>query len=53
MKAVKIRSKNLLNMKIVVNYLKFFVFDNEVKAMSEYKIFEFRFSIHSQMAIRL
>ena len=43
MKLLKIQRKNLLNMKMVVNYLNF-VFLIEVKAKSKYRIFEFRFS---------
>ena len=42
MKVLKIQRKNLLNMKIVVSYLNF-VFFNEVKAESKYKILNFVF----------
>ena len=47
-RALKIRSKNLLNMK-VINYLTF-VFDIEVKTNSKYKIlnFKYRFSIYQK-----
>ena len=44
-KLLKIQQKNLLNMKMVVNYLNF-VFLIEVKAKSKSMIFEFRFSIY-------
>ena len=44
-KVLKIQQKNLLNMKMVVNYLNF-VFFIEVKAKSKSMIFEFRFSIY-------
>ena len=44
-KVLKIQQKNLLNMKMVVNYLNF-VFLIEVKAKSKSMIFEFRFSIY-------
>ena len=44
-KVLKIQQKNLLNMKMVVNYLNF-VFLIEVKAKSMSMIFEFRFSIY-------
>ena len=42
MRALKIQSKNLLNMKIVVNYLNF-VFHIELKTKSKYKILDFVF----------
>ena len=42
MKALKIQSKNLLNKKMVVNYLNF-VFLNEVKTNSKYWILNFVF----------
>ena len=47
-RALKIRSKNLLNMN-VINYLTF-VFDIEVKTNSKYKIlnFKYRFSIYQK-----
>ena len=41
---LKIRSKTLLNMKMVVKYLNF-VFHIEVKTKSNYKIFNFQFKI--------
>ena len=47
MKLSKIQRKNLLNKKIVVNYLNL-IFLNEVKAKSKYRIFEFRFSIYQK-----
>ena len=47
MKVLKIQRKNLLNMKMAVNYLNF-VFLIEVKAKSKYRIFEFRFSIYQK-----
>ena len=47
MKVLKIQRKNLLNMKMVVNYLNF-VFLTEVKAKSKYRIFEFRFSMYQK-----
>ena len=52
-RALKIRSKNLLNMK-VVNYLTF-VFHTEVKTNSKYKIlnFKFRFSIYQKREMAL
>ena len=52
-RALKIRSKNLLNMK-VVNYLTF-VFHIEVKTNSKYKIlnFKFRFSIYQKYKMAL
>ena len=40
MRALNIQSKNLLNMKIVVNYLNF-VFHTEVNTKSKYKILNF------------
>ena len=42
MKLLKIQSKNLLNMKAVVNYLNF-VFLTEVKSKSKYRILNFVF----------
>ena len=42
MRALKIQSKNLLNMKMVVNYLNF-VFRIEVKTKSKYRILNFVF----------
>ena len=42
MKVLKIQRKNLLNMKMVVNYLNF-VFLIEVKAKSKYRILNFVF----------
>ena len=42
MRALKIQSKDLLNMKMVVNDLNF-VFHIEVKAKSKYKILNFVF----------
>ena len=42
MKALKIQSKNLLSKKMVVNYLNF-VFLNEVKTNSKYRILNFVF----------
>ena len=42
MRVLKIQSKNLLNMKIVVNYLNF-VFQIEVNTKSKYKILNFVF----------
>ena len=42
MKVLKIQRKNLLNMKMVVNYLNF-VFFIEVKSKSKYRIFNFVF----------
>ena len=42
MKVLKIQTKNLLNMKMVVNYLNF-VFRIEVKTKSKYKILNFVF----------
>ena len=42
MKVLKIQTKNLLNMKMTVNYLNF-VFRIEVKAKSKYRIFNFVF----------
>ena len=42
MKILKIQRKNLLNMKMVVNYLNF-VFLNEVKSKSKYRILNFVF----------
>ena len=45
MKILKIQRKNLLNMKMAVNYLNF-VFLIEAKAKSKYRIFEFRFSVY-------
>ena len=42
MRVLKIQSKNLLNMKIVVNYLNF-VFQIEVNTRSKYKILNFVF----------
>ena len=41
-KVLKIQTKNLLNMKMVVNYLNF-VFHIEVKTKSKYKILNFVF----------
>ena len=52
MKVLNIQRKNLLNMKMVVNYLNF-VFLIEVKANSKYKIFEFRFSIYQKHEMAL
>ena len=52
MKLLKIQRKNLLNMKMVVNYLSF-VFLIEVKAKSEYRIFEFCFSIYQKHEMTL
>ena len=43
-RALKIQSKNLLNMKIVVNDLNF-VFHNEVKTKSNYEILNFAFQL--------
>ena len=42
MKPLKIQSKNLLNMKMAVNYLNF-VFRIEVKTKSKYRILNFVF----------
>ena len=42
MRALKIQSKNLLNVKIVVDYLNF-TFRIEVKTKSKYKILSFIF----------
>ena len=42
MKILKIETKNLLNMKMTVNYLNF-VFRIEVKAKSKYRILNFDF----------
>ena len=42
MRALKIQSKNLLNMKMEVSYLNF-VFHIEVKTKSKYKILNFLF----------
>ena len=42
MKVLKIQTKNLLNMKMTVNYLNF-VFRIEVKAKSKYRILNFVF----------
>ena len=42
MKALKIQSKNLLNMKMVDNYLNF-IFCTEVKAKPKYRILNFVF----------
>ena len=42
MRVLKIQSKNLLNVKIVVNYLNL-VFRIDVKTKSKYKIFNFVF----------
>ena len=47
MKVLKIQRKNLLNMKMVVNYLNF-VFLIDAKAKSKYMIFEFRFSVYQK-----
>ena len=47
MKVLKIQRKNLLNMKMVVNYLNF-VFLIDAKAKSKYRIFEFRFSVYQK-----
>ena len=44
MKVLKIQRKNLLNMKMVVNYLNF-VFLIEVKAKSKYRIKHFGYTI--------
>ena len=52
MKALKIQGKNLLNMKMVVNYLNF-VFLIKVKAKSKYRISEFRFSIYEKHEMAL
>ena len=52
MKFLKIQRKNLLNIKMVVNYLNF-VFLIEVKAKSKYWIFEFRFSIYQKHEMAL
>ena len=51
-KVLKIQRKNLLNMKMEVNYLNF-VFLIEVKAKFKYKIFEFRFSIYQKHEMAL
>ena len=42
MKVLKIQTKNLLNMKMTVNYLNF-VFRIEIKIKSKYRIFNFVF----------
>ena len=42
MKVLKIQRKNLLNMKMVANYLNF-AFLNEVKSKSKYRILNFVF----------
>ena len=42
MKVLKIQRKNLLNMKMVVNFLNF-IFLNEVKSKSKYRILNFVF----------
>ena len=44
MKLLKIKRKNLWNMKMVVNYLNF-VFLNEVKPKSKYRILNFVFQL--------
>ena len=49
---LNIQRKNLLNMKMVVNYLNF-VFLIEVKAKSKHRIFEFRFSIYQKHEMAL
>ena len=46
-KVLKIQRKNLLNMKMVVNYLNF-VFLFEVKSKSKYRILNFVFSIYQK-----
>ena len=52
MKVLKIQRKNLLNMKMVVNYLNF-VFLIEVKVKPKYWIFEFHFSIYQKHKMTL
>ena len=52
MKLLKIQRKNLLSMKMVVNYLNF-VFLIEVKAKSKYRIFKFRFPIYQKHEMAL
>ena len=52
MKLLKIQRKNLLKVKMVVNYLNFVVLI-EVKAKSKYRIFEFRFSIYQKHEMAL
>ena len=52
MKVSNIRRKNLLNMKMVVNYLNF-VLLIEVKAKPKYKTFEFPFSIYQKHEMAL
>ena len=47
-KVLKIQRKNLLNMKMVVNYLNF-VFLNEVKSKSKYRILNFLFQFIKNM----
>ena len=48
MKALKIQSKNLLNMKMVDNYLNF-IFCTEVKTKSKYRILNFVFQFIKNM----
>ena len=52
MKVLKIQRKNLLNMKIVINYLNF-AFLIEVKAKSKPRILEFCFSIYQKHEMAL
>ena len=47
MRALITQSKNLLNMKIVVNYFNF-VFHIELKTKPEYKVLNFVFSIYQK-----
>ena len=47
MKVLKIQTKNLLNIKMKVNYLDF-VFRIEVRTKSKYRILNFRFSIYQK-----
>ena len=50
MKLLKIQIKNLLNMKMVVNYLNFIFL---IKVKSKYRIFEIRFSIYQKHEMAL
>ena len=52
MKVLKIQTKNLLNMKMVVSYLNSVVLI-QVKAKFKYRIFKFRFSIYQKHKITL